>query len=70
MDLLKNLRCHFLFDEDRVSVDAIDELTAGFAFQEQLLDDKFHPYIDVQFGAVNARAVWDTGASITIVDTN
>lgn len=69
MDLLKEFRCHFLFDENRVLIDANDDLNAGYGFQELLLDNKFHPYVDVRCGAVNAKAVWDTGASITIVDS-
>lgn len=69
MDLLKDFRCHFLFDENRVLIDANDDLDAGYGFQELLLDNTFHPYVDVRCGASNAKAVWDTGASITIVDS-
>lgn len=70
MDLLKDLCCHFLFDEDRVLVDANDELRDRFAFQELMFDNRCHPYIDVQCGTLNAKAVWDTGASITVVDSH
>jgi gag-polyprotein putative aspartyl protease len=70
MDLLKDFCCHFFFDENRVSVDANDESGGGYTFQELFLDKKFHPYVDVQFGTLKAKAVWDTGAGITIVDMN
>ncbi len=68
MDLLKDFCCHFYFDENRVSVDATKE--DSYDFQELVLDNRFHPYIDVRFGTVKASAVWDTGSGITVVDTN
>ncbi len=66
MDLLKDFRLHFFFDQNRVSVDE-DEAVEGVV-QDLLLDDRFHPYVEVQFAGANAKAVWDTGASLTIVD--
>jgi len=39
-----------------------------YAFEGLYLDATFHPYIDIQFGPSTAQAVWDTGASITVVD--
>lgn len=68
MDLLKDWCCHFHFDEQRVSVTANNELSAGFAFQELMLDTRFHPYVEVHCGTGNFKAVWDTGAGLTIVD--
>jgi hypothetical protein len=68
MDLLKDYSCHFLFDEDRVSVDEDALCGADYPFQPLFLDKKFHPYIDVQLGTATAGAVWDTGASITVVN--
>lgn len=70
MDLLKDLCCHFFFEENRIAVDANDQPGGGYMFQELFLDKKFHPYVDVQFGTLKAKAVWDTGAGITIVDRN
>ncbi|RPJ36462.1 MAG: hypothetical protein EHM21_19160 [Chloroflexi bacterium] len=66
MDLLKDHCLHFFFDENRVAVDP--EVEAGRLFQDLFLDQKFHPYVEVQFGGRKASAVWDTGAGITIVD--
>lgn len=70
MDLLKDFRCHFFFDEQRVSVDtdADSESDAGYVHQELFLGEKFHPFVDVQIGPRLAKAVWDTGAGMTIVD--
>lgn len=68
MDLLKDFCCHFLFDENKVVVQ--DEPETDLPLQELLLGKKFHPYVDVQFGTLKARAVWDTGAGMTVVDIN
>ena len=68
MDLLKDFCCHFQFAENRVSVEAADELEQSYPFQALFLDRKFHPYVELQFGAAQAKAVWDTGASLTIAD--
>ena len=71
MDLLKDFRLHFFFDDARVSVDADDlGLEVGADLLDLMMDDRFHPYVTVEFGATSAKAVWDTGASLTIVDTN
>lgn len=67
MDLLKDFCCHFCFDVNRLLLDpddALDDL-----YQALTLDQKYHPYVSVQLGDVAASAVWDTGASLTVVDT-
>jgi len=68
MDLLQSHRCHFLFDENRLLVDEADQEETEYTFHPLMVDQKFHPYIPLKFGEVTANAVWDTGASITIVD--
>jgi predicted aspartyl protease len=68
MDLLKDLRCDFRFDERRVLVDEDTGDDSG-SFEELFLDQRAHPWVPVQFGGVTANAVWDTGAGITVVDT-
>jgi hypothetical protein len=68
MDLLKDLRCHFLFNENRVMVNSNAEAEVGYNLQELFLDSRFHPYVEVEFGAAKGNAVWDTGAGITVVD--
>lgn len=69
MDLLKDFCCHFYFDENRVSIDAKDDLEGTGDLQELVFDKKFHPYIEIRFGDVAAKAVWDTGSGMTIVDS-
>jgi Aspartyl protease len=75
MDLLKDLRCHFRFDERRVEVDedgddGDDDEDDGDAFAELFLDQRAHPYVPVRLGDVSANAVWDSGSGMTVVDTN
>lgn len=70
MDILKEFSCHFLFDQNRVQIDPDQATEADYAFQELFLDQRFHPYVEVQFETAKGNAVWDTGASITIVDLN
>ena len=62
MDLLKDFCCHFRFDEGEVLIGPAEE---NRDFQTLFLDERFHPYVDVRFGKVNAKAVWDTGAGVT-----
>ena len=63
MDLLKDLCCHFFFDENRVLVDYGRWLwNSTIRFKTCFLTARFHPYVDVQFGTSVAKAVWDTGA--------
>ena len=70
MDLLKDVRCHVLFDEQRVvvDVDPSEERGIGETVLALFLDRVGHPYVDVQFANVVAQAVWDSGAGITIAD--
>jgi predicted aspartyl protease len=70
MDLLKDLCCHFRFDERRVEVVEGEVEEDGVAFEELFLGQRGHPYIPVRLGDVIASAVWDTGAGMTVVDTN
>lgn len=66
MDVLKDFRCHFRFHEQRVLVD--DNAPYDGEFETLLMDARFHPYIEVSMGTAHAQAVWDTGASLTVVN--
>lgn len=68
MDVLKDSCCHFLFNESRVRVDPTN--IDGYETLDLLYDERFHPYIDVGFEELQAKAVWDTGASVTVVDAS
>src|SRR5215471_9253478 len=50
MDLLKDLRCHFRFDERRIEVDAEDAGEDSAAFEELFLGQRGHPYVPVKLG--------------------
>lgn len=68
MDVLKDHTCHFLFDQRRLRLDEDAAPGAGVVPQDLLSDDRHHPYVEVGLGEGRANAVWDTGASLTIVD--
>ena len=70
MDLLKDVCCHFLFDEHWVVVDPVEEAGVATTTQALLLDRVGHPYVDVQFDDVVAHAVSDSGAGITVAGLN
>lgn len=72
MDLLKDYRCQFNFDENRLYLQQNDEAGSAETYPTQrlLVDSKYHIYVDVLLGDISAKAVWDTGASLTIVDVN
>ncbi|SMB97655.1 retropepsin-like aspartic protease [Deinococcus hopiensis] len=68
MDLLKEHCLLFRFGERRVWVDPARFTVESSLNQELWLDKAAHPYVSVWFGALEAQAVWDTGAGITVVD--
>jgi len=70
MDLLKDLCCHFRFDERRVALDEGGNEEDNGAFEDLFLGQRGHPYVPLKLGDVIASAVWDTGSGMTVVDTN
>ena len=66
MDILKNHNFYFSFENNLIEVDC--ENKVNDSFQEIYMGKKFHPYITVNFGDLETKGVWDTGAGITIVD--
>lgn len=65
MDILKEYCLHFYFAKNQVKIiSQIDE-----SLKEDLILDKGSiPYVEVLCGSYNAKAVWDSGAGITLVD--
>ena len=67
MDLLKQHCLHFKFHKRWVDV-----LGSKHKSPKPVLslktDKAWHPYIEVVMGSNTGQAVWDTGASITVVD--
>ena len=66
MDLLKDYCCHFQFDSESVIINP--QMEENLDLLPLLLGPKQHPYLDVTFDKMTIKAVWDTGASITVVD--
>lgn len=66
MDILHSWCCDFRFDKNRLGItaDSSDEAESMPLF----MDKGFHPYIDVAFGSAIGNAVWDSGASLTVVN--
>lgn len=66
MNVLGEHRCHFRFTADQLDVDG-PNVTSG---RERALarHPNGSPLVDVKVGDVTTRAVWDTGASLSVVD--
>ena len=45
-----------------------DPPDAAIDWQPLVMDARHHPYVDLRCGDQRAQAVWDTGASLTVVD--
>ena len=69
MDILKDYSLKFLFDENKVLVDPT-ESDESIILHDLFLDKRNHPYIDIKIKQLTFKAVWDTGAEITVVDIN
>jgi hypothetical protein len=70
MDLLKDYCFQFLFEKEKVLVNYPEVAGKEVVFQELFVGKKYHPYVNIQLGKTQAKAVWDTGAGITVVDLN
>jgi len=70
MDFLKDHYCHFQFDTQHLIVDSPLEEFSELLMTTLHLNSKFHPYLEVKLDSniQTATSVWDTGASITVVD--
>lgn len=65
MDVLKEYSYAFYFNKNKAVIDPGIGVVNG---QELVLGKNHHPYVEVFFGGIQAKAVWDTGAGITVVD--
>ncbi|MBK8022198.1 MAG: aspartyl protease family protein [Chloroflexi bacterium] len=70
MDVLRDFCCHFLFDDGQLLVDETCPPDFLRPTHPLLVDAKYHPYIEVRLGTASASSVWDTGASLTVVNTD
>lgn len=68
MDLLHDYCCAFDFEAAVVEVSKGGGCRHAGRPQELWLDGRHHPYLEVDYNGQTARAVWDTGAGITVVD--
>ncbi|MHB1431536.1 MAG: aspartyl protease family protein [Streptosporangiaceae bacterium] len=65
MDVLGRYRCHFRLEAGVLELDAPPGTGAGLEFMH---GPRGHVYLDVHWPGVTARACWDTGAGVTVVD--
>ena len=67
MDLLSTHSCHFKFSEERLLIDPHSPPVDAGEEHAMRLDARLHPYVEAALGVTAASAVWDTGASLTVV---
>lgn len=67
MDYLIDHRCRFQFSRDRLILDGDPPALDPARLLPVAIDDRNHIYLDAAWGDDRARAVWDTGAGITVV---
>lgn len=65
MDVPGRYRCHFRLEAGVLELDAPPGTGAGLEFMQ---GPRGHVYLDVHWPGVTARACWDTGAGVTVVD--
>jgi hypothetical protein len=65
MDILGRCSCDFDFPAARL---VLDGPPSGITGNPLTTDSAGHPYVDVEYGDAVATAVWDSGASMTVVD--
>ncbi|MFI5284341.1 MAG: retropepsin-like aspartic protease [Candidatus Dormibacterales bacterium] len=69
MDILKDVRLHFDFRRCRLGIDPPADVALGATFHDMSMDSRFHPYFALELGSAAAAGVWDSGASLTVVDS-
>ena len=67
MNIMKDYAFYFDFKNNTMEINP-DSTRYAKDSHEIILDEKYHPYIPVKFKDEEVLAVWDTGASITVVD--
>lgn len=65
LDVLRRHRLDLRFSQSTLT---IDDPAASGPTHELLLSSRGHPYVRVAWGEVQATAIWDTGAGMTVVD--
>lgn len=65
MDVLRDYRCEFRFTAHQVLLGASGPIDGLHPLH---LDAAAHPYLQAEWGNTQASCVWDSGASMTVVD--
>jgi len=70
MDVMMDHCLSFAFDDALVNIVSEADARRSLADQDLIMDRGLIPCIAVRAGGVDSSAIWDSGAGITLVDTN
>jgi hypothetical protein len=65
MDVLRSHQCEFRFSTAELR---LGETHSGVAWLPLHMDAVSHPYVQIEWAGIQADAVWDSGAGVTLVD--
>lgn len=68
MDFLRHYTCHFCFSAAKLRLNPPAKARPVQPLLALHLDDRGHPYVDVETGSGSLSAVWDSGAGMTVMD--
>ncbi len=70
MDFWQHVSCAYYFEKRQLIVNPTQNEVSSENLYKLQVGEKYHPYIPIKFNDISANTVWDTGASITVVDSN
>lgn len=68
MDVMRDHCLDFAFDNNEMNIVPETDARRELADQELIMERDLIPYIPVELGGKRGNAIWDSGASITLVD--
>lgn len=68
MDVMRDYCFDFAFDNHEMNIVLETDVRCKMADQALIMERDLIPYIPVEFGDRSGNAIWDSGASITLVD--
>lgn len=67
MDVMRDHCINFVFDKKEIQVISENDVRREIADQKLIMERDLIPYIPVELGGRSGNAIWDSGASITLV---
>lgn len=68
MDIMRDYCFDFAFDNNEINIVQESDSRCKIADQELIMENNLIPYIPVEFEGKCGNAIWDSGASVTLVD--